>query len=239
MKLEAPAGLPEPAPIPRDDLKIWRNSTWEIFVASGESRRQFAFNAVPGSAFDAWISSADVYFRKWQGPWSHQDKIENGVWRSQVTIPFSCCGRPFEAGMRFQMQFAFSTPGAKAIYAWYIPLSGALADLKGYGGVRFGQRPGEHAAALNGTFSLLDKEGKPLFWKAGNLKMELLPGKEGHAVRLSGKVDRSGGLHSTRRIFVEPDEELEVTVRFRGKGAASLAGQWRNNAGKYRVYAAN
>ena len=234
LKLEAPAnGVPEPAPVPRDDLRIWRNSTWEIFIASGESRRQFAFNAVPGSAFDAWISSADVYFRKWQGPWTHRDKIENGLWRSQVTIPFACCGRSFEEGMRLQMQFAFSTPGAKAIYAWHIPLSGALADLNGYGGVRFGPRPATKESDLNGIFALLDKQKNPLFWKAGNLKMELQGAGKGNAVRLSGKIDRSGGFHSTKRIFVEPDEELEVTVRARGKGEIALAGQWRSNAGKW------
>jgi len=236
LKLEAPADTPEPAPVPRDDLKIWRNSTWEIFVASGESRRQFAFNAVPGSAFDAWISSGNVYIRKWQGPWSHRDKVDNGVWHSQVTIPFSCCGRLFEEGMRLQMQFAFSTPEAKAIYAWHIPLSGALADLNGYGGVRFGKRPSSQDIDINGAFARLDQQKNPLFWRVTGLKMELIPvipGKMGNAVRLSGTSPKVSGLHGSRRIFVEPDEELEVTVFLKGKGEVSLAGHWRNNAGQW------
>ena len=233
MKFEAPLGTLTQQQLKRDDLKLWDNSIWEIFIADGERRRQFAFTAIPGSAFDGLIYASGVNNNKWNTSWSHQDKIKDGVWYARLTIPFASCSRVLEPGMRLQMQIAFSTPGAKELYAWYIPLSGAFADLQGFGGVRFGKRPAEEKIDLNGKFDQFDKQKKLLFWSAGRVDMKLLPGSNGNAVQLSGKVSQSGGLFGSKRIFVEADEKLEVVVRLRGKGDFSIGAQWRNNAGAW------
>ncbi|MBE6385971.1 MAG: DUF4838 domain-containing protein [Lentisphaerae bacterium] len=233
MKFEAPIGILTHRKLERDDLKLWDNSIWEVFIADGDRRRQFAFTALRGSAFDTLIYANGLYNKRWNTAWSHQDKIKDGVWYSQLTIPFASFGRVLEPGMRLQMQIAFSTPGAKELYAWYIPLSGAFSDIKGFGGVRFGKRAAEKKIELNGNFKELDQKKRPLFWKNGRVDMQLLPGKNGNTIRISGNIKQIGSLYCTKKIWVEPDEKLEVTFRLRGKGAVSIAAQWRNNAGMW------
>ena len=219
--------------IGRDDKKMWNNSTWEIFIADGERRRQFAFNAMQGSAFDTLIYASGVYNERWNTSWSHQDEFNGDRWISRVTIPWAGCGRQLEEGMRLQMQFAFSTPGAKKLYGWYIPLSGAFADLMGFGGVRFGIRPKERIFDLDGNFSKVDANKKLRMWKTARAEAKLLPGTKGNLLQLTSDAKVLGALSSTQRIFVEPGEKLEITFRVKGKGTVSLAGQWRDNSGKW------
>ena len=219
--------------IKRDDKKLWNNSTWEIFIADGERRRQFAFNAMQGSAFDTLIYAYGTYNERWNTSWSHQDEFKGDKWISRVTLPWAGCGRKFEEGMRLQMQFAFSTPGAQKLYGWNIPLSGAFADLMGFGSVRFGTRPKERIIDLDGHFKQVDAKKKLTKWNTARATVKLLPGTRGNMLQLASDAKVLGVLNSAQHIFVEPGEKLEVTVRIKGKGSVSLSGQWRNNAGQW------
>ena len=233
MTFEAPLGDLSQDKVGRDDKNLWNNSIWEIFIADGERRRQFAFNALPGSAFDTLISASGIYSNRWNTSWSHQEKIKDGIWYARLTIPWAGCGRNFEVGMRLQMQVAFSTPNAKKLYAWHIPLSGAFADLQGFGGVRFGARSAEKVIDLNGNFSKLDAKKMPLFWKMGSGEMKVLPHGKGNMIQLANAKNQTGSFSFSKRIFVEPDEKFEVTFRLKGEGEIALGGQWRNNAGAW------
>ena len=78
---------PDPAP-PRDKTILWRDAVWELFIGSGFARYQMVFSAAENSAFDAMRNSANARFDRWNGKWSHKDTVKNGIWRSEVTIPF-------------------------------------------------------------------------------------------------------------------------------------------------------
>ena len=222
----APSG---PAP-KRDSTKLWNEGVWEIFVANGANRRQLAFSARPGSAYDARIYPSDRDFTVWNGRWSHRDTVKNGVWRSEVTLPFSALGTTPRTGEFLMMQFAFSTPGAGAIYAWNVHMGNGLKHISGYGKVRFGPRsPGERTVDISGEV------GNKKFWRAANPKcfLEFVTADGKNAVKGGYRKGTWGGISSMVRTALEEDEEAVVTVTLTGRGTAYLTAGWVGATGRF------
>ena len=223
---EAPSG---PAPA-RDSTKLWQEGVWEIFTADNIGRRQLAFSARPGSAYDARIYPDDRDLPAWNGRWSHRDTVKNGVWRSEVTLPFAALGTTPRPGEFLMMQFAFSTPGAGAIYAWNVHMGNGLKHISGYGKVRFGARsPDERTVDLGGGAQVKK------FWKPANPKcfLESVTADGKNAVKGGYREGTWGGISSMVRTALEEDEEAVVTVTLRGRGKAYLTAGWVNASGRF------
>ncbi len=223
----------------RDDAKLWRNALWELFFTTIRDIRQFSFSAVPGSCYDS-IIYPKKYKRKhnssWNPVWQHKDRIVNGVWYSEVTVPFAAVGGVPKPGELRQMQVGFSTPGAKHIYAWNISLTGAFGDITGFGGIRFGKRENvrEKTVKLDtGFIPLANSKGHFKNWVAnpGNLPMS----KEKNALKLEADVKNYLGLYTRHYFPLEADETAEITLKVRGRGRAYLALGFFDNAGNWIV----
>ncbi|NLF92695.1 MAG: DUF4838 domain-containing protein [Oligosphaeraceae bacterium] len=241
LKMLAP--LPEPVEqttvLP--DGNLWNNAVWEVFVATGADIRQFVFNPLADSRFDACIQ-AGRHDAKWNTSWSQQSSIRNGKWQAELTIPFAACSRTPEAGERWAMQIAHSTPGAKSLYAWGIPLSGSFADLSGFGKVKFGDRPKgvTRAIDIDGDFSAVRSDGSLVHWvlRPNPQALERVTAGTQTAVKFS-YVPGSDytGLYSIPSIPLETDETAVIKVRIRGAGNASLGLGWKDAGGKWVVNA--
>ena len=221
-----------PAP-PRDSTALWRDAVWEIFVANGINRCQLVFSAAPGSAFDSSINANNKANVKWRGNWSHKDTVKDNRWRSEVTIPLQgTIGKIPAQGEPLQMQVAFSTPGAAALYAWNLPLSGAFSDITGFGNIRFGARPaGERIIDINGDFS------KRKVWLASppKVKVEYIEVNGKPAVKFGYEKLPWGALRCGVTTALGDDEEAVFSVTIRGKGKGSLGVGWQNMAGRFVV----
>ncbi|MBE6384850.1 MAG: DUF4838 domain-containing protein [Lentisphaerae bacterium] len=218
----------------RDTTRMWHDAVWEIFIADGKFTRQFAFNGAPGSFYDALIYPGGGRSVSWRAPWSVKESFKDGVWESQVTLPWGSTGlAPFSKGIRCRMQFAFSAPGAGEISCWHLPLSGGLHDISGFGGVRFGERAGNKNVDINGNFVQLGKNQQPVKWSTKKLKMRLHKNASGNALELSGKVTSFDAAYNDCLIKAEADEEIVLTARMRGKGYVRFSVSWRNSAGKW------
>ena len=223
----------------RDDMRLWNNSLWELFITTTRDIRQFSFSAVTGSCYDS-IIYPEKYRRKsnssWNPVWQHKDRIINGVWLSEVTIPFAAVGGFPGNGELRQMQVGFSTPGARHIYAWNISLTGAFRDITGFGGIRFGKRKNsrEKFVKLDTDFiPLANNKGYFKNWVAnpGNLPMS----KEKNALKLKADVKNYLGLYTRHYFPLESDETAEITLKVRGHGKAYLALGFFDNAGNWIV----
>ena len=217
----------------RDTTKMWHDAVWEIFIADGKLTRQFAFSGAPGAFYDALIYAGGGRSVAWRPAWSVRETFKNGVWESCVTLPWGSTGLvPFRNGMRCRMQFAFSA-GAQNISCWHLPLSGALHDISGFGGVRFGERPLKRVVDVNGDFKKIGKKGVPLNWSTKKLKVTVSKDSKGNLMELSGQVSRFDAAYNDCLIMAEADEEIVLTARMRGKGYARMAVSWKNSAGKW------
>ena len=215
--------------IPRDSSDLWKEALWEIFISNGPGRAQLAFSAVKKSAFDSFISPYGKGNSKWNTTWTHTDTVKDGVWNSQVTIPFKSISAtaPY-AGENWYMQFAFSAPGASALYAWNLPLSGTFADVSGFGNVRFGKRSAEK------VFDISDLTNKRIWVPAlPKIKVENIKSNGKDAIKFSYTNLTWGALRCMQMVDLQSDEEGVFTVTLRGRGKGSLGAGWNNAAGKF------
>lgn len=234
LKLSAPASvLPEKAATVRDSYpSIWQYSTWELFFANGADLRHFAFNAVPGSAYDC-VTHPGYSWKAWNPVWQHRDSVKNGVWSSEVTIPLQALRVLPVQGDRWMMQIGFSTPHAKDLYVWSRSLSGGFADLTGFGELRWGKRMSPvRKAEINGDFAKVDsKKGTVSQWRAFPGKTLLV--KKDNALVMSGRIKDYLRLQSQVNIPVDGGEALQVRVKVRGEGQLILGCAWKNCVGKF------
>jgi hypothetical protein len=239
LKMTAP--LPEPVEqtAVQPDGNLWKNAVWEVFVANGADIRQFVFNPLPGSRFDACITG-ERHDAKWNTSWSHQSSISDGKWQAELSIPFAACSRTPEAGEKWAVQVAHSTPGAKFLYAWGIPLSGSFADLSGFGKVQFGERPQGvvREIDIDGDFSVVRGDGSLAHWvlRPDPQALEWVTSGTQAAVKFS-YVPGSAytGLYSIPSIPLETGETAVIKVRIRGVGNASLGVGWKNAGGRWVI----
>ena len=234
LKCTAPALENRVKQLKRDDVNMWNNAVCEIFIAPGQSIRQLAFCRIPGSAYDAVIrKKRETAFN---GNWTHDDTVSNGIWHSNVTIPFKRnCGRIPITGERWQMQIAFSMNN-ESLYAWNIPMSGKFADLSGFGWVRFGSRPPEKSRTVdvNGDFLRKNKNGLPQGWHvvpAKKAKLEM----DGASMKVSQKDLRFTGLYAQKLIPLESDETAVISVTVRGSGRVIVGVSWHDSTGNWIV----
>ena len=233
LKCTAPALKDRVDQLKRDDLNMWNNAVWEVFIAASQSMKQLAFCRVPGSAYDAVIKKKSV--PSFNGNWIHEDTVSDGIWHSRVTIPFKRnCGRVPATGERWQIQIGFSGNN-ESLYAWNIPMNGKFADLSGFGWVRFGPRSPEKSRIVdvNGDFQQKNKKGLPLKWFVipAKAKLEMVDG----SMKVSQKDLRFTGLYSQSLIPLENDETAVISVTARGSGRVHLGLGWNNSAGNWIV----
>jgi hypothetical protein len=156
--------------------------------------------------------------------------VKNGIWRSEVTIPFAALGRTPRPGEFLLMQFAFSTPGAGAIYAWNAHLGNGMKHISGYGKVRFGARsPVVRTIDISG--GLREKK----FWRPANAKcfLEFVTVDGKNAVKGGYREGTWGGISSMIRTALEEDEEAVATVTLKGRGKAYLTAGWVSATGRF------
>ena len=188
---------------------------------------------MPGSGYDASILGTDNRVA-WNGKWTHKDAVKDGVWYSEVTIPFRENFKKIPAqGDRWSMQIAYSSPGAQHLYAWNVPMGG-FSDPTGFGTVRFGERAaGSRSCPINGDFKKRDAKGLPLLWNLHPKKatMEMV----GDTLKITQRKLNFTGLYSGTRISVAPDETVRFTVTMRGNAKVAVGVGWFNNVGKWVV----
>ncbi|MBO5793014.1 MAG: DUF4838 domain-containing protein [Lentisphaeria bacterium] len=221
--------LPENTVLPRDSKKLWQDAVWEIFLTSGAGTRQLVFSAAKNSAFDNDINPYGRSFERWNGSWSHKDTVKDGVWRSEVTLPFrGVMAVVPRQGETWQMQVAFSTPGARNLYAWNMPLTGGFSDVTGFGDITFGKRKSEQKFDISNF-----KDRKIWYPSSPKIKVEYIKSNGKDAICFSYKALTWGALRNGVRIDLKSDEEALFTVTLRGKGKGSLGAGWSNAAGKF------
>lgn len=99
---------------------LWANNdVKEIFMAAGNSMTQFAFSPVKDSKFVYDIAGGTSRIKNW----THTDTVTNGVWYSEVTLPFydalyftGFTSEPI--GKRVFLQMGFSTRNRDKVYCW-------------------------------------------------------------------------------------------------------------------------
>ena len=225
------AKMPETRSIPRDSSALWQEAVWELFIGAGRERQQLVFSAVKNSAFDSIISAYDKGNPRWNGHWTHKDTVQNGVWRSEVTIYFkNAIGKKPAAGENWFMQVAFSAPGAQALYTWNIPLSGRFADPSGFGQVRFGKRPLERKVDISNFRN-------KAIWHASSpkVKMEYVKVDGKDAIKFGYQKLAWGALRCNAVTDLQSDEEAVFSVTLRGKGKGTFGAGWLNGGGKFVV----
>ena len=220
---------PDPKPLPRDSQKLWNDAVWEFFFTAGYGSCQLVFSARPNSRFDCWHTPGGKGERRWHGSWSHKDTVKDGVWRSEVTLPFKgIIGRVPRQGENWYMQGAFSTAGARQLYSWNIPLSGSFADVSGFGAIRFGKR------SVTTTHDISNFKDKGVWYVSSpKVKMEHIRSNGKDAIKFGYTNLSWGALRCARMIDQQSDEEGVFTVTLRGKGRGSLGAGWTNAAGKF------
>ncbi len=220
---------PAQTSIPRDSSALWNEAVWEIFISNGVNRAQLVFSAVKNSAFDSLISPYGKGNKKWNCYWTHKDSVKDGVWTSQVMIPFRAVSTFVPAaGENWYMQFAFSQPGARELYAWNLPLSGSFSDISGFGNVRFGKRSVERKIDISNL-----KDKSVWFTSSPKVHKEYIKVNGKDAVKFGYKNLTWGALRCMKMVDLQPDEEGIFTVTLRGKGKGSLGAGWVNAAGKF------
>ena len=226
------AQAPDNTVLPRDSKKLWNDAVWEIFLTTGVGTRQMVFSARKNSAFDNDISPHGRHNERWSGAWTHKDTVKDGVWRSEVTIPFRHAMAKFpRQGEVWQMQVAFSTPGARQLYAWNLPLSGSFSDLSGFGDITFGKRPAVQKFDISNF-----KDKKIWAFYPSKVKVAYIKSNGKDAVKFSyDKPHTWGALRCCQYLDLQPGEEAHFTVTLRGKGKGSLGAGWANGAGKFVV----
>lgn len=218
---------PDPAP-KRDSTTLWRDAVWELFVAPGPARFQMVFSAAPKSAFDAMYNHTNRRFDNWNGKWSHKDSVKNGIWRSEVTVPFaSGIPKPVSGGI-WNMQLCFSAPGSAQLYAWNLPLTRSFNDISGFGKVRFGEHKKiERHIDINLNKSLWKYNRNP------KTKLERIRSNGRTALKFTcGKI-AWGRLGCHAMVPVERNEKVVFTVTLRGKGKGFLGAAWYDNGGNF------
>ena len=235
-KFTAPLkNAPAETKLRRDEMKLWRNTVWEIFLTAGRDIRQLVFSAVPGTCYDS-IVYPKKYKRSltaWNPKWEHKDKVVNGIWTSEVTIPFAAVGGvPLQGGIKY-MQVGFSTPGFKQIYAWNVSLTSQFSDISGFGKVRFGKRSAERERVLEKVTSFAPG-GKASTFKNWTVQ----PGKvpltiEKGALKFEAQFKNYMGLYNLNFIPAEEDETVQVTLKVRGQGKAQANLGWFDDGGNW------
>ncbi len=225
------AKVPDNTLLPRDSKKLWQDAVWEIFLTSGKGSRQMVFSARKNSAFDTDINPYGKGNERWNGSWSHKDTVKDGIWRSEVTIPFTgVMGQVPRQGEVWQMQIAFSTPGAQQLYAWNMPLSGSFSDVSGFGDITFGKRPALQKFDLSNF-----KDKKTWLPSSSQVKLTHLSSNGKDALKFSYDKGTWGALRCFKYLDLQPGEEAVFTVTLRGRGKGSLGAGWSNAAGKFVV----
>ena len=219
----------------RDEMKLWQNCVWEIFLTSGRDIRQLVFSAVPNSCYDSIIYPKKYKrtIKSWNPQWEHKDKVVNGIWTSEVTVPFKVFSVVPPLGELRQMQIGFSTPGFKQIYAWNVSLTSQFSDISGFGNIRIGKRHQSKERVYDkvtqftpgstpGTFkNWVANPGKvPLTMKNGSLKLE-------------AQVKNYLGIYNYNYLPAEEDETVEITLKARGRGKAQVGLGWFDNGGNW------
>lgn len=225
------AKMPETKSIPRDSAALWQEAVWEIFIGAGRECQQLVFSAVKNSAFDSIIPAYGKSNSRWNGYWTHKDSVKDGVWRSEVTISFkNAVGKVPAAGENWFMQVAFSAPGARALYAWNLPLSGSFSDVSGFGQVRFGKRAPERKIDISNF-----KNRRIWYTSSPKVKMEYVKvnGKDG--IKFGFQKLSWGALRCSTYTDLQSDEEALFSVTLRGKGTGTLGAGWNNAGGKFVV----
>ena len=131
-------------------------------------------------------------------------------------------------GETWQMQVAFSTPGARNLYAWNMPLTGGFSDVTGFGDITFGKRKSEQKFDISNF-----KDRKIWYPSSPKIKVEYIKSNGKDAICFSYKALTWGALRNGVRIDLKSDEEALFTVTLRGKGKGSLGAGWSNAAGKF------
>jgi hypothetical protein len=225
------AKAPDNTLLPRDSKKLWQDAVWEIFLTSGKGTRQLVFSARKNSAFDNDINPYGKGYERWNGSWSHKDTVKDGIWRSEVTIPFTgVMGQVPRQGEVWQMQIAFSTPGAQQLYAWNMPLSGSFSDVSGFGDITFGKRPALQKFDISNF-----KDKKTWLPSSSQVKLTHLSSNGKDALKFSYDKGTWGALRCFKYLDLQPGEEAVFTVTLRGRGKGSLGAGWSNAAGKFAV----
>lgn len=223
--------LPDNKVLPRDSTKLWNDAVWEIFLTAGSGIRQLVFSARKNSVFDSDIPNYNKPNTRWNGKWSAKSTVANGIWRAEVTISFrGTLAQTPRQGEAWQMQVAFSTPGAAELYAWNLPLSGSFKDVSGFGDIFFGKR---NAVEKIDVSNFRNRS----VWvpSSPKLRVEHFTHNGKEAVKFGYDTLSWGSLRCMKYIDLQADEEGVFTVTLRGKGKGSLGAGWSNAAGKFAV----
>ena len=224
--LETAPSSPAPA---RDSKNLWQYPLWEIFAANGNDRRQFVFSAAEKSCFDARINGADQTLEEWNPPWSHKDKVENGRWSSQVTIPFKTLGIDPEAERKIQMQFAFYD-GNGHYYQWNLFAGRGLKTINGFGDVRFGTfKDSVKKIDVDGTF----KNEKSWRKNPAQVWSRVVKGDKGNHLEFGYEKLSWGGVRTGKTFLLEENEQAILTFTVRGEGTLFAGAGWVNSGGKF------
>ena len=222
---------PDNTPLPRDSKRLWQDAVWEIFATSGVGTPQMVFSARKNSAFDSWISPYGQADERWRANFTHKDTVQNGIWRSEVTLPFKgFMGKIPAQGDVWQLQVAFSTPGARELYSWNPPLSGSFKDVRGFGDIRFGKRSAQRKIDVS------DMKNRRI-WTASSpkIKKEIVKINGKDAIKISYKNQPWGAVRCLPALDLQMDEEAVFTATVRGKGKGALGCAWVNAAGRFAV----
>ncbi|MCQ2403947.1 MAG: DUF4838 domain-containing protein [Lentisphaeria bacterium] len=133
-KIVAPLdGKVDETPLKHDGNLGHFNATKEVFLSQDGEIVQLVFSPVAGSALDVYFAPGKARDSQWNCEWSHSDRVEDGIWYSEVTVPFKSVGFTYATGKELLLQIGFSTWRYARAYGWNISDSGNFADLTGFG----------------------------------------------------------------------------------------------------------
>ncbi|MCQ2397213.1 MAG: DUF4838 domain-containing protein [Lentisphaeria bacterium] len=125
-------------PLERDG-NLWKqNDVAEIFLAQGDGIARFAFSPMEGASYDALVNPRGRTDAKWNCEWTHSDRVEDGIWHSEVTIPFKSIGFTYVPGKKLFLQLGFCQKSGNIAYGWNISQSGQFVDPSGFGKLQLG-----------------------------------------------------------------------------------------------------
>ena len=204
------------------DGDLWKsNDVKELFLGTDNGMVRMAFTPVEGSAFDAIVTSRERTDETWNCEWTHADRVEDGVWYSDVTIPFKSAGFAFVPGKKLFLQVGLCQKSGGTAYGWNVPETGRFVDVSGFGKLQVGEPKRE-------SF-----KSKVADWQVSSPKndAEFTSANGGCSLKWQGEPYCS--IQSDRRRYLENGQAAKASIILCGKGKVNVYLAWYDAKGAF------